>query len=100
AEKVFKKINEIVSRNSEKNHEITASLISHEEAERRFRKKRISKEERVNIVPRSMPFEEWFKLESRLKNLVRGSNVILLRSLEEFMSIRKNNKSSILLHNP
>jgi len=40
------------------------------------------------------------ELESRLKSLAQDSNVILLRSLEELRSIRKNSKSSIVIHNP
>lgn len=100
AEKLFKKINEIVFKISGRNHRIITSLVSHEEAERRFRREKISEEKRVNIVPRDLPLEEWFKLESRLKNLVQDSNVILLQSLEELRSIRKNNKSSIAIHNP
>jgi DNA-binding PadR family transcriptional regulator len=100
AEKLFKKISEIVFKNSWKNHRIIMSLVSHGESERRFRREKISEEKRVNIVPRSLPLEEWFKLESRLKSLAQDSNVILLRSLEELRSIRKNSKSSIVIHNP
>ncbi|MEM2584648.1 MAG: hypothetical protein QXP99_03890, partial [Thermoproteota archaeon] len=100
AEKLFKKISEMVSKNSGKTHRIITSLVSHGEAERRFRREEISEEKRVNIVPRSLPLEEWFKLESRLKSLSQDSNVILLQSLEELRSIRKNNKSSIVIHNP
>ncbi|MBO3800089.1 MAG: helix-turn-helix domain-containing protein [Candidatus Brockarchaeota archaeon] len=100
AEKLFKKISEMVSKNSGKTHRIITSLVSHAEAERRFRREEISEEKRVNVVPRSLPLEEWFKLESRLKSLSQDSNVILLQNLEELRSIRKNNKSSIVIHNP
>ncbi|MEM3658112.1 MAG: ArsR family transcriptional regulator [Candidatus Hadarchaeum sp.] len=100
AEKVFKKINEAITRVSEKNNKIITSLISHEEAERRFRKEWISKEKRVNLVPKNLPFEEWFKLESKLKSLVQESNLVRLQNLDEFKNLKKANKSSILIHNP
>jgi DNA-binding PadR family transcriptional regulator len=99
AEKLLKEINGIISKNSEKDNRFLTSLISHEEAIRRFRKKKSNEEERINLVPRSMPLEEWFKLESKLKNLVPDSNTILLRNLDE-LHVIKNNKSGIAIHNP
>jgi len=100
AEKIFKKINEAIMRASGKGNRIITSLIRHEEAERRFRKGSVSEEKRINLVPRNIPFEEWFKLESKLKSLAQESNVILLQSLDEFEEIKKTNKSGILIHNP
>lgn len=99
AEKTFKKINEVIMRASGKNNRVVISLISHEEAERRFRKGNVSEERRINLVSKNLPFEEWFRLESKLKNLVQESNLILLRNLDEFKEVRKVNKSGILIHN-
>lgn len=102
AEKIFKKVSENASKNSGKNHRSIISLISHGEAVRRFRRelKTVNEEERMNLVPRNLPFEEWFKLESRLKSLTPESSIILLRNLEELKSIKKNDKVSIVIHNP
>lgn len=102
AEKIFKRVNEIVSKNAGKNHRNIISLISHSEAIQRFRRelKTVNEEERINVVPRNIPFEEWFKLESRLKNLTPESNIIFLRNLEELKSLKKNDKTGIVIHNP
>jgi len=100
AEKLLKKINGIISKNVEKDVKIATSLISHEEAWRRFKKDRVNEEDRINLIPRNMPFEEWFKLESKIKNMTQYSNVIMLRNLDELNSVRKNSKSSIIVHNP
>jgi len=99
AERIFKKVNESVLKNS-KDHGIIISLISHEESGRRFRRSAVGEENRINLIPRNMPIEEWFKLESKLKNLTQDSNVILLRNLQELKDFNKNVKSSILIHNP
>lgn len=102
AEKIFKKLDEIVAKNSGRNHRSIISMISHSEAFRRFRRelKMVNEEERINLVPRTLPFEEWFRLESRLKSLTSEADIILLRSLEELKSIKKNDKTSIVIHNP
>lgn len=102
AERIFKKVNEIVSKNAGKNHRSIISLVSHGEAVQRFRRdlKAGGEEERINLVPTKVPFEEWFKLESRLKSLTPESNIILLRNLEELRSIKKNDKVSIVIHSP
>ncbi|MDW8033855.1 MAG: ArsR family transcriptional regulator [Nitrososphaerota archaeon] len=100
AEKVFKKISEVITRISGKNNRIITSLISHEEAEKRFRKEKISGENHINLIPKNLPFEEWFKLESKLKNLSQESNVVLLQNLDEFKNVKKANKLNILIHNP
>ncbi|MEM2089203.1 MAG: ArsR family transcriptional regulator [Thermoproteota archaeon] len=102
AEKIFKKVSENASKNSGKNHRSIISLISHGEAVRRFRRelKTVNEEERINLVPRNLPFEEWFKLESRLKSLTPESSIILLRNFEELKSLKRNDKVSVLIHNP
>lgn len=102
AEKIFKKTNEFVSKNSGKNDRILISFIGHAEAVKRFEgdSRANNEEKRMNIVPKKVRFEEWFKLESRLKNLVPESNVIFLQNLEELKSVNKNDEMGFVIHNP
>lgn len=102
AEKIFKKTNEFVSKNSGKNDRILISFVGHTEAVKRFEgdSRANNEEERMNIVPKKVRFEEWFKLESRLKNLVPESNVIFLQNLEELKSVNKNDEMGFVIHNP
>ncbi|MEM2929930.1 MAG: anaerobic ribonucleoside-triphosphate reductase [Thermoproteota archaeon] len=97
AERIVKKVKESVYKNSRRGSSTVASLVSHEEAARRFQG---NKEGRVNIFPRSIAFEEWLRFESRLKSLTPESNVILLQNLEELGSVRKAGKTTILIHSP
>ncbi len=101
AEKMVKRVRDLVYKKSRKDSRTVASLVSHEEAVRRFLGNPVgSGEDRVNIFSRSIAFEEWFRFESKLKSLTPESNVVILQNLEELRSIRKTSKTNILIHSP
>jgi len=94
AEKIVRKVNELVHKASRRENRMIVSLVSHEEAARRFGGNR------MDIFPRSMAFEEWFRLELKLKSLTPESSIVHLQSLEELVSMRKPGKTSLLVHSP
>lgn len=94
AEKIVKKVNELAHKSSRRENRVIVSLVSHEEAVQRFGGTR------VNVFPRNMTFEEWFRFESRLKNLTPESNIIHLQGLEELGSLRKAGRASFLMYSP
>ncbi|MEM3079961.1 MAG: anaerobic ribonucleoside-triphosphate reductase [Thermoproteota archaeon] len=94
AEKIVRKVNELVHKSSKKENRVLVSLVNHEEAVQRFGGTR------VNVFPRNMAFEEWLRFESRLKSLTPESNIIQLQGLEELASPRKTGKTSFLLYSP
>ncbi|MCX8183292.1 MAG: helix-turn-helix domain-containing protein [Crenarchaeota archaeon] len=94
AEKIVKKVNELANKSSKRENRVLVSLVSHEEAVRRFGGSL------VNVFPRNMALEEWFRFESRLKSLTPESNIIYLNGLEELGSLRKTGKTSFLIYSP
>jgi len=94
AEKIVRKVNDLVHKASRRDNRIIVSLVSHEEAARRFGGNR------MDVFPRSMAFEEWFRLESKMKSLTPESSIVHLQSLEELVSIKKLGKTSLLVHSP
>jgi len=94
AEKIVKRVNEFTHKSSQKDNRVLVSLVSHEEAVQRFGGTR------VNVFPRNMGFEEWFRFESKLKTLTSESNIIHLQSLEEFGVLKKPGKTSFLIYSP
>jgi DNA-binding PadR family transcriptional regulator len=94
AEKIVRKVNDLVHKASRRDNRIIVSLVSHEEAARRFGGNR------MDVFPRSMAFEEWFRLESKMKSLTPESSIVHLQSLEELVSVKKLGKTSLLVHSP
>jgi len=94
AEKIVRKVNDLAHKVSRRDNRIIVSLVSHEEAARRFGGNR------MDVFPRSMAFEEWFRLESKMKSLTPESSIVHLQSLEELVSVKKLGKTSLLVHSP
>ncbi|MGQ9479426.1 MAG: anaerobic ribonucleoside-triphosphate reductase [Thermoproteota archaeon] len=102
AEKIVKKIREMISSKSDRDRRMLVSMICHEEALQRFKRTSSAsdRENNVNVIPKMVPLEEWFRFESRIKGLVPETNTILLRSLEEAENVKKSNNTSIVIYNP
>jgi len=94
AEKIVKRMNELIHKSSKRENRVLVSLVSHEEAAQRFGGSR------VNVFPRNTAFEEWFRFESKLKSLTPESNIIHLQGLEELGILRKAGRTSFLMHSP